>query len=178
MANTMNGNARAREKPNSPSIVPLPPPEATSTSSVPTIGAVQEKLTTTRVSAMRKIDTMPVVLLDFISRALPHDCGSAILKRPMNDSPKMTRNMKHATLKPALVDSWFSVFAPKAVVIPTARAMKIAMMERPKSTAPLMPFSVFMKKEMVNGIMGHTQGVSNATSPPRMPRRNMRHPPP
>ena len=73
MANIIKGSANAKEKANSPIIVPLPPPDATSTSNVPTMGAVHEKLTTTRVRAIRNMDTMPEVLLDFISSALPHD---------------------------------------------------------------------------------------------------------
>ena len=59
-ANKVNGNARAREKPNIPIAGPNRSPfEAASTNKDPIIGPVQEKDTTTNVEAIKNITTTP-----------------------------------------------------------------------------------------------------------------------
>ena len=57
-AKSMKGRASATAKPNMPTAAPMTLPVVpSSTSRKPTIGAVQEKLTNTRVNAIRKIES-------------------------------------------------------------------------------------------------------------------------
>ena len=58
-ANKANGKAMANEKPSIPIIGPIYPPDAASTSKVPTIGPVQEKETKAKVKAIKKIPIKP-----------------------------------------------------------------------------------------------------------------------
>ena len=59
MANNIKGKAKANENPNIPIIGAIPPLEAASTKSVPTIGPVQEKDTIANAKAMNKIPIIP-----------------------------------------------------------------------------------------------------------------------
>ena len=58
-ANNPKGSARAREKPNIPINGAIPPMVADSTNNVPTIGPVQEKDTSARARAIKKIPIIP-----------------------------------------------------------------------------------------------------------------------
>ena len=59
MANNINGKANANEKPNIPIIGAIPPLEAASTKSVPTIGPVHENETIASANAINKIPIIP-----------------------------------------------------------------------------------------------------------------------
>ena len=59
IANKAKGNAMANENPNIPTIGAIPPFEADSTNSVPTIGPVQEKDTIANANAIKKIPITP-----------------------------------------------------------------------------------------------------------------------
>ena len=59
MAKSINGKANANENPNIPITGAIPPFEAASTKSVPTMGPVQEKETIARAKAMNKIPIIP-----------------------------------------------------------------------------------------------------------------------
>ena len=74
-----------------------------STSSRPMIGPVQEKLTRTRVNAMKKIESRPVVELAFSSIFVLHEEGSVISNPPRNEAAKKTSRAKRKRLKIALV---------------------------------------------------------------------------
>ena len=58
-AKSINGKAKANEKPNIPTIGAIPPLEAASTRSVPTIGPVQENETIANAKAINKMPIIP-----------------------------------------------------------------------------------------------------------------------
>ena len=59
IANNINGKANANENPNIPIIGAIPPFDAASTKSVPTIGPVQENETIAKANAINKIPIIP-----------------------------------------------------------------------------------------------------------------------
>ena len=115
-ANNINGNAMAEENPNIPTIGAIPPLEADSTRSVPTIGPVHEKETIAKANAIKNIPTTPD-LLDFLSTTFAHEFGNTISKPPKNEMAKNTNIIKKQILNMTLVDSAFNASAPKIPVI-------------------------------------------------------------
>ena len=83
------------------------------------IGAVHEKLTNTRVKAIRKIEIIPVVLEALLSTAFPQLSGNLISNQPKNEKAKTASRRKRMMLKTALVLSAFRVLGPAMAV--TAR---------------------------------------------------------
>ena len=83
------------------------------------IGAVQEKLTNTRVKAIRKIEIRPVVLEALLSTAFPQLSGNLISNQPKNEKAKTASRRKRMMLNTALVLSAFRVLGPAMAV--TAR---------------------------------------------------------
>ena len=83
------------------------------------IGAVQEKLTNTRVKAIRKIEIIPVVLEALLSTAFPQLSGNLISNQPKNEKAKTASRRKRMMLNTALVLSAFRVLGPAMAV--TAR---------------------------------------------------------
>ena len=123
MAKSENGMANAKAKPNMPTAGPTQLPDVTvSTSSRPMIGAVQEKLTSTRVNAMRKIESSPVVLLALESTLLAQLSGNLISNQPKKLTAKTTNKRNRKMLKTALVESALSVLGPKIAVTPMPSA--------------------------------------------------------
>ena len=123
MAKSENGMAKAKAKPNMPTAGPTQLPDVTvSTNSRPMIGAVQEKLTSTRVNAMRKIESRPVVLLALESTLLAQLSGNLISNQPKKLTAKITSKRNRKILKTALVESALSVLGPKIAVTPIPRA--------------------------------------------------------
>ena len=124
MAKSVNGRARARAKPNMPNAgatqLPL---VVVSTSSSPMIGAVQEKLTSTSVNAMRKMLSRPLVFEAFVSTAFAQRSGNFISNHPKNDRANTTNSRNRKMLNTAFVDRAFSVSLPKHAVTsnPSAR---------------------------------------------------------
>ncbi len=99
-ANNVNGIANASAKPSIPTVGLTQLPDVTvSTSSNPMIGAVQENETNTRVNAMRKIDSSPVVEEAFVSTLFAQLSGSFISNHPKNDNANTTNNPKRKRLK-------------------------------------------------------------------------------
>ena len=94
-----------------------------STSSSPMMGAVQEKLTSTSVNAMRKMESSPLVFDAFVSTAFAQRSGSLISNQPKNDRANTTSNRNRKMLNTAFVDRAFSVSLPKSAVTsnPSAR---------------------------------------------------------
>src|SRR3712207_9447111 len=89
MANSVKGMANASANPNIPTAGPTQLPDVTvSTSNKPIIGAVHEKLTSTSVKAIRKIESRPVALLALESTELAQLSGSFISNQPK----KLTRS--------------------------------------------------------------------------------------
>ena len=115
MAKSVKGRARARAKPSIPMAGASIPEEdvAACTRRVPTIGPVQEKDTSARVNAMKKILRKPDAESAFSSILFVHFAGSTSSKAPKNDIAKMTSRRKKATLKYALVARLFRKLAPK-----------------------------------------------------------------
>ena len=94
----------------------LPPSAATSTSKNPMMGPVQEKLTSVRVNAMRKMPMRPPVFSAFESTALLHDEGSVSSNAPKKEAAKTSSRRKKKILKMALVESELSALAPNRPV--------------------------------------------------------------
>ena len=87
------------------------------------IGAVQEKLTSTSVKAIKKIEIIPVAFVAFESTLLAQLSGSLISNHPKKLTAKITSNKNRKILNMALVDKAFSVLGPKIAVTsrPNAR---------------------------------------------------------
>ncbi len=123
MAKTVNGRANATAKPSIPTAGERMSPEVdTSTSRKPMMGPVQEKLTSVRVNAMRKMPSSPPVFSALLSTALLHDDGSCSSNAPKKEAAKTTSIRKKKILNMALVDSAFKALAPNRAVIIRPRA--------------------------------------------------------
>ena len=129
-ANNPKGRARAKENPNIPTNGPIPPIVAASTRRVPTIGPVQEKETSAKVKAMKKIPINPP-LSEAESALLIHEFGSVISKAPINEIAKTTNKIKNKTLNQTLVDSAFKASEPKIAVTRVPRTTYINIIEIP-----------------------------------------------
>ena len=118
MANRLNGIDKAKAKPNIPIAGPIAVPiEAACTNSVPIIGPVQEKETSTKVNDMKKILIIPVVESALLSNLLVHDAGNTSSKAPKKETANKTSNRKKIILKMAFVDKSFKALAPNKPVI-------------------------------------------------------------
>ena len=123
-AKTVKGRASARAKPNIPMAGATQSPlVAAWTRSRPTTGAVQEKLTSDRVNAIRKMESRPVVAEALLATALPHEEGSRSSNQPKKLKAKTSSSRKKKMLKGAFVASSFSFCGPKAAVISVASPM-------------------------------------------------------
>jgi hypothetical protein len=123
MANSVNGMAKAKAKPNMPTAGATQLPDVTvSTSSRPMMGAVHENDTNTNVKAMRKIDTSPVVFPALVSTLFAQLSGSLISNHPKKLKAKTTSNRKMKILKTALVESELRVLGPNIAVTPMPKA--------------------------------------------------------
>ena len=118
MANRLNGIDKAKAKPNIPIAGPIAVPiEAACTNSVPIIGPVQEKETSTKVNDMKNILIIPVVESALLSNLLVHDAGNTSSKAPKKETANKTNNRKKIILKMAFVDKSFKALAPNKPVI-------------------------------------------------------------
>ena len=76
-------------------------------------------------------------------------------------------------MKTAFVDNEFRALAPKIPVTNNPKPTYITTIDAPYVQASRMPFFLsllrFRKKLTVIGIIGHTQGVNNASNPPINP---------
>ena len=132
MAKSEKGTASANAKPSIPIAGASRAPEVTvCTNNRPTIGAVHEKLTRTRVKAMRKIDSNPVVLLALVSTLLAQLSGNFISNQPKKLSANTTSSAKRNMLNTACVDSALSVLGPKRAVTPMPNVRKMITIEAP-----------------------------------------------
>ena len=77
------------------------------------IGPVQEKDTNTKVNAMKKMESRPVVLSALESILLVHLAGRTSSKAPKKETAKRTSMRKKMMLKTALVARLFKALAPK-----------------------------------------------------------------
>ena len=123
-AKRVKGSARAMAKPSMPAAGPSQLPDVpASTNNSPTMGAVQEKDTSAKVNAMRKMDNSPLVDVALLSTLLAHDEGRRSSNHPKNDRAKTTSSRKKKMLNTAFVARLLSVCAPKSAVMssPSAR---------------------------------------------------------
>ena len=81
------------------------------------IGPVQEKETSDRVNAIRKMLSNPVVCSALLSTALLHLEGRVISNAPKKDAANTISIRQNRILKIALVDRALSALAPKIRVI-------------------------------------------------------------
>ncbi len=132
IAKSIKGSAKATAKPNIPVAAPIILPEVpNSTSRKPIMGAVQEKLTSTSVKAIRKIDSRPVFSDALLSTAFTQREGSTISKAPNSDAPKTTSKRKKKILKKALVERAFNADAPNNAVTISPKERYMTMIEMP-----------------------------------------------
>ena len=132
MAKIVKGTARASAKPNIPMAGASQSPEVTvCTSSRPMIGAVHEKLTSTKVNAMRNIDTKPVVFEALVSTLFAQLSGSLISNHPKKLTANTTSSRNRMILKMAFVERAFSVLGPKMAVTPMPRTRYITTIDIP-----------------------------------------------
>ena len=118
IAKSMNGSARAVEKPSIPMAGPhMLPCDAASTRRVPMMGPVQENDTRVRVNAMKKMESRPEVRSADASIRLLHEAGSFMSNAPKNEMAKTTRSRKKMMLNVAEVESSLSLLAPKMAVM-------------------------------------------------------------
>ena len=116
-AKKAKGMASPMEKPSIPRVGPrMFPWVDTATNRKPMMGPVQEKDTSTRVNAMRKMESNPVVLSLFWSILFDHEEGSVSSKAPKKEAAKMMSNRAKKMLNQALVLRAFSALAPKRAV--------------------------------------------------------------
>ena len=115
IAKSINGKAKANEKPNIPTIGATPPFEVASTNSVPTIGPVQENETIANAKAMNKIPIIPP-LSAWLSTLFAQELGNIISKAPKNETAKTINKRKKIILNHTLVDNAFNASAPKIQV--------------------------------------------------------------
>ena len=98
-------------------------PEVTvCTSKRPTMGAVHEKLTSTNVNAIRKMESRPEVCVALLSTRFAQLSGSLISNQPKKLTAKTTSNKKMKILNTAFVDSELSVLGPNIAVTPIPKA--------------------------------------------------------
>ena len=116
-ANSVNGRANAKAKPNMPTAGAIQLPlVVVSTSSNPMIGAVHENDTSTNVNAIRKIEIKPLVADALESTLSAHEEGSLISNQPKKLRANTTKSRNRKILNTALVDIAFSVSLPKSAV--------------------------------------------------------------
>ena len=117
-ANSVKGNAKAMAKPSMPmaGATTLPVVE-TCTSRNPIMGPVQEKDTSDKVNAIRKILSKPLVASALLSTAVLHLEGNVISNAPKKEAANTTSIRQKRILNTAFVESAFSALAPKTSVI-------------------------------------------------------------
>ncbi len=168
MANRVKGSAKASPKPSIPTIGWSNCPPADCTRTVPTMGPVQENETRTVVKAMKNGPLSPPLSACW-SDLLIIQLGRFISNIPKNQAAKNRKIKKNSTLGIQCVLMKLAIPGPKITATIVPITAKIATMDTPKNMASnrdfFLDFSPCMKKDTVMGIMGNTQGVSNAMRP-------------
>ena len=95
---------------------------------MPIIGPVQENDTSTRVKAMKKMLSKPVVFSALLSIAVDQLEGRLRSNAPKNEMAKTTSKTKNIMLKTAPVAISFSFPGPKITVSNIPKTRKITMM--------------------------------------------------
>ncbi len=171
MAKRVNGIANASEKPNIPTIGLAPSPAAASTSNAPTIGPTHDRLTRTRVRAMKKEPIKPpfsACASVLVERLL----GRTISNSPKNEAAKARKSAKKMVLVIQCEMILLVKSAPRLVSETSSPSeVYMAIMLTPNTIALRIAlnrfFCLLRKNETVMGIIGNTQGVSKPASPPK-----------
>ena len=178
-ANTVKGSANATLNASIVTIGAQNSPCVLFTSTEPTIGPVQLKLTSTSVRARKKIPPSPLRSL-FLSALLVHFEGSVISNAPKKLAANTMNIRKNMIFGSQCVESQLNMSAvtplpPSSQVSPMithigtvySSTMKSPYIEALKR--PLAGLSdPFMKKDMVMGTIGNTQGVRSIANPQSM----------
>ena len=167
LAVSVKTNANDNEKPSIPIIGFKNSPSEDNIKTLPTIGAVHEKLIKTRVKAMKNIPIMPPWSA-FLFILFKNELGRVISKAPKKDKANMKNIKKNIRFAVALVANAFNADAPSKNEKPRPSIIKINIMDNPYITGPewdclLLP--LFVKNETVKGIIGNTHGVKIAANP-------------
>ncbi len=178
-AKMVKGSAKARLKASMVIMGVQNSPWVLFISTVPTIGPVQLKLTSTRVRARKNTPASPFLSL-LRSALLVHLEGMVISNAPKKLAAKTMNTRKKIILGSQCVDSQLNMSAvtplpPTTQVMPMMREMGTVYsrtMKSPYMVARKRPFAgfslPFKKKEMVMGTMGKTQGVKSMAKPQSM----------
>ena len=178
-AKMVKGRAKATEKASIVTIGVQNSPWVDLIRTDPTMGPVQEKDTSTRVRAMKKMPASPF-LPEAASLLFCQEEGRTISKAPKKEAAKTMNTRKKMMFGSQCVASQLKMSAvtvsppsrrvrPMMTTIGTvySRTMKSPYMKalnRPSWTLS----DPFRKKETVIGIIGNTQGVSSMAKPQRM----------
>ena len=119
MANMVKITASDNEKPNI-TTTGVSRSVLMATKEVPISGPVQEKETTAKVAAIKKIPLKPLAS-DFASSLFTKELGRVISNAPKNDTPKTMSIRKMKILKNPSVDISFNALAPQIKVIITPK---------------------------------------------------------
>ena len=122
--------AKDKEKPNIPIIGFRNSPSDDNMRTLPTIGAVHEKLIKTRVNAIKNIPTIPPWSA-FLFILFNSEFGKVISNAPKNDKANMKKIKKNIKLATALVANAFSAEAPNTNENPNPRIMNIKIIDNP-----------------------------------------------
>ena len=182
-ASRANGRAKAMEKASMVTMGVQNSPWVLLMSTVPTMGPVQLKLTSTSVRARKNTPRRPPLLL-FASALVVQLDGRVISKAPKKEAAntmKMTKNRMFGS-------QWVASQLKISAVIPAPPSSQVRPMMMQMGTvysstmnSPYMaalkrpPVSCLMKNETVIGTMGNTQGVRSIRKPHRMASRISPH---
>ena len=189
-ASRVKGRAKATEKASMVTMGVQNCPWVDLMRTVPTMGPVQEKDTSTRVRAMKKTPTRPPRSA-FLSLLLTREEGRVISKAPKKEAAKMRKTAKKMRLGSQWVANQLNISAVTAAppirrVRPMMRQMGTVYsrtMNNPYIKALKRPAAgeadPLRKKDTVIGTIGKTHGVSSMASPQRMASRTraQREPP-
>ncbi|MNL10605.1 hypothetical protein D3C87_1314110 [compost metagenome] len=104
IADKVKGSANAKAKPNIPTAgAKISPFELACTNKVPIMGPVQEKDTSAKEAAIKKIPPKPLLLSAFASILFTIELGKVSSNAPKNENANTTRSRKKKTLKVTLV---------------------------------------------------------------------------
>jgi hypothetical protein len=137
---------------------------------------VHENETSTKVSAIKNI---PEKLLRpaLESTLFVQEAGNVISKAPRKEIPNRRNNKKTKILKTALLDIWYKVSLPNAIVSSKPSSVNITTMETEYNVAFFIPWALvlllFRKNETVTGNIAYKQGCRTEIKPQRKPSRKV-----
>ena len=142
--------------------------EATPIRAAPRIGPVHEKETKTVVRAIKKAPRYPP-LSAFLSDLFIQEEGRVISNIPKNEKAKSIKITKKSIFGTQCVEIKYIASLPKSKVSTNPITANINIIDPPKKKASLSPcfllFFPFIKKLIVIGTIGKTQGVTRVKSP-------------